>query len=234
MNEPNESKGTAAATAAANSPLLSQVFPGLGIGLLVGLIVGMSVSPVVSIILGSLASLLAAFLGLQGGGESEAADETLFRRFRMNGLRMGSFGFACVAGILLGLFIRSQDVFSLPINKQVEKWTSAGYSDKEARQFVAFEKLGVKPDAKEIVASEIQKAHSSSLFTGASSENLCYELRSDRYDNDIKKILEAYRNTNKNLAALANDIEKNVPREQQLAFINSVWRVICELEEQRQ
>lgn len=212
-----------------NHSAFAEVFSGLGLGLLVGVIVGLSVSPVVVIILGSLVSLLAAFLGIQEEESAKAASEKLLSRFKMNRLRTGSLGFACVGGILLGLFIRSHELFSVPVKEQMEKWTSAGYTKEEARQLVAFQKLGIKPEAREVIAGETQKAYSSSLFSNSIDASLCEDLAMEKYGNDASKVLAAYRRTNNaKLARLADQIENHVPAERRGAIIQAIWEVICD------
>lgn len=215
------------------------VFSGLGMGLLVGIIVGLSVSPVVSIILGALASLLAAFLGLQEGGG--ASEEGLLSKLKVNGLRIGSFGFACVGGILLGLFFRSSDMFSDSIQDEVAKWTKAGYSAAEARQFVVWKKLGIQPEGKQVQISEVQKAQSSSLFGTLADLDLCNKISSERLGNDPTEVLRVYRNLYKpevedakntlykKLGALADKIER-LPADQQIETLKAVEEVLCELQ----
>ncbi len=204
-----------------------QIFSGLGLGLFVGTIVGLSVSPVVSTILGALASVLAAFLSLQGG---EATDEGWFSRLKMNGLRIGSFGLACVLGIFCGLFARSQDVFSSTLQEQIAKWTMAGYSKEEARQYVLYQKLGLVPEGRQVQLNEVQKAQSSSLFGELSAIDLCYELDPSRYDQEAQKILSAFRRQDhEKLTRLADQIQ-NLPAEQQTAVLTSVWEVLCDLQ----
>ncbi len=205
------------------------VFSGLGIGLLVGLIVGMSVSPVVSIILGALVSLLAVFLGLQNEGSAEAESPKALSRVRANGVRIGSFGFACVAGIMLGVYIRAHQVFSAPIEQQVAKWTNAGYDPAEARKLVAFQQLGVKPTGVEIVQGELQKGGSSALFADLAEINLCNQLDPGRYA-DAQEVLRAYRaEDNAVLSTLADKIERLPAREQTIA-LQATGDALCELQ----
>lgn len=216
------------------------VFSGLGMGLLVGIIVGLSVSPVVSIILGALASLLAAFLGLQEGGAA-ATEEGLMSKLKVNGLRIGSFGFACVGGILLGLFFRSSDMFSDSIQDEVAKWTKAGYSAAEARQFVVWKKLGIQPKDAQVQISEVQKAQSSALFGTLGDLNLCNKISLENLGNDPSEVLRVYRNLYKpgveraenalyqKLGALADKIER-LPAEQQIETLKALEEVLCELQ----
>jgi len=217
------------------------VFSGLGMGLLVGIIVGLSVSPVVSIILGALASLLAAFLGLQESGGAAATEEGLMSKLKVNGLRIGSFGFACVAGILLGLFFRSQEVFSDSIQEEVAKWTAAGYDSTKARQFVAWKKLGIQPKDTQVQITEVQKAQSSSLFGTLADLDLCNKISLERLGNDASEVLRVYRSLYKpeiqddkntlyqKLGALADKIER-LPAEQQIETLKAVEEILCELQ----
>lgn len=215
------------------------IFSGLGMGLLVGTIVGLSVSPVVSIILGSLTSLLAAFLGLQG--EGSATEESLLSKLRLNGVRIGSFAFACVAGILFGLFLRASNLFSEPIEVEVAKWTKAGYSATEARQFVAWKKLGIQPKDAQVQITDVQKAQSGSLFGTLADLDLCNKISSERLGNDPAEILRVYRSLynagiddEKNtlyqkFGALADKIER-LPAEQQIETLKAVEEILCELQ----
>ena len=74
------------------------VFSGSGLGLLLGVIMGMAHTPVVATVVGAITSLLAVFLGLEGSG-SKLAEIT---KVRLNGVRIGSFALATVAGLFLG------------------------------------------------------------------------------------------------------------------------------------
>ena len=159
----------------------------------------------------------------------------------MNGLRIGSFGFACVAGIMLGLFLRAQDLFSDSIQEQVEKWTKAGYSATEARQFVAWTKLGIQPEGRQVQVSEVQKARSSSLFGTLADIDLCNKISLERLGNDPSEVLRAYRDLYKpevqdekntlyqKLGALADKIER-LPAERQNETLKAVEEIICELQ----
>jgi len=210
--------------------MFTNVFSAAGIGLLVGIIVGMSVSPVVSIILGGLTSLLAALLGLQDSGSATDALEKSFLRLQINSIRIGSFGFACVFGIFLGLFIRTHEVFSMPVEKQISNWTRAGYSDVEARQLVVYQKLGIKPENRDVMTAETQKGQSSSLFSSLSEIDLCSQIAMSRFDNDIEKTLKAYRRQdNAKLTALADQIE-GLPKDFQPQILRAVEEVLCELQ----
>jgi hypothetical protein len=100
---------------------------------------GLSTASVVGSVVAALAAVLAAFLGLV---PSITADRTI---------RMSAFGFACVAGILFGLAIRTNMLgLPSPVKAEVKNWTDADYSPEEARWLVAYKLLGVKPLNKDV------------------------------------------------------------------------------------
>ncbi len=233
-----ETQSAGTQTSGSNNAI--NVFSGLGMGLLVGIIVGLSVSPVVSIILGALTSLLAAFLGLQSDGGA-ATEEGLISKLKINGVRIGSFGFACIGGILFGLFLRSSEMFSASIEEEVAKWTKAGYSATEARQFVAWRKLGIQPKDTQVQVGDVQKAASSSLFGTLADLDLCNKISLERLGNDPSEVLRVYRNLYKpevedaknalyqKFGALADKIER-LPVDQQIEILKGVEETLCELQ----
>ncbi len=211
-----------------------QIFAGAGMGLLVGLIIGLSVSPVVQVILGALASLLGAFLGLQdwkiseqGATLQDGANQAMIKA-TLTGLRMGSFGFAVAAGILLGIFFRTHGVLSVPVEQEVAKWIEAGYSADYARKLVAFEKLGINPETGTVEATTaLQNKGQTVLFSDLDAQKLCDDLEPSQYGENIETILEAYRAYGDDAVVnLAGMIEK-MPPDQQLPLHFAVWEVIC-------
>ena len=112
------------------------LFSGSGIGLLVGVLMGLAVSPTVGIIIGALASSLALILGLNDAHFSEA-----------KALRIGSFGFVCVAGALLGIYVRSHNLLAPDLQTQLQDYVSVGFTKEEARSFIANTKFGIMDPA---------------------------------------------------------------------------------------
>lgn len=209
-------------------------FAGVGIGVLIGLIAGLSVSPVVSVILGALASLLAAFLGLQGGGSVEALNTEQLaaqqQRLRLNAIKAGGFGVACIAGILVGLFIRSNQALMPTPAEQIQKYVKAGLEENYARKLWVFEKFGIPPDGGNAQFGEVQKSHSNALFAGSDDSNLCDEVNPEKFGNDAHKILKVYRDGNDaGLKSMADAIEKSGAGDaQQTALIQATTKILCE------
>ncbi|MFC1560543.1 hypothetical protein ACFL3W_01210 [Pseudomonadota bacterium] len=136
-------------------------------GLLLGLIMGLSVSPTTKIVLGVIAAGLGTFLGFDKSAfkGSSASDNQPDRSSFLRELRVGSFGFAVVAGILLGMTIRTNELLSPTIVESVEKWTEAGYHPTVARQFVALERLRIDPKSGEVrEMTNADKARIAALF----------------------------------------------------------------------
>jgi hypothetical protein len=143
-------------------PALAEMAAGGGLGMLVGVLLGLSVAQVVGGVVASLAALLGAFLGLSGAQTSDRA------------WRIGSFGFLCVAGVALGLAVRAGGLLSPSVADNVGEWTAAGYPADQARSYVAFQRLGVKPDMMTVSAPPAATAGSSALF--ASQTSVCNQL----------------------------------------------------------
>lgn len=142
--------------------VLSELVAGGGLGLLVGFLLGLSVAQVVGGVIAALAALLGAFLGLSGAQTQNRA------------WRIGAFGLLCAIGVALGLAVRAGNLLSPSVSGDVGAWTMAGYPAAEARSYVAYQRLGVKPETMTLTAPPAPTARSSALFAGTSS--VCNEL----------------------------------------------------------
>jgi hypothetical protein len=148
-------------------PILAEMAAGGGLGMLVGFLLGLSVAQVVGGVVASLAALLGAFLGLSGTQTQDRA------------WRIGAFGFLCAAGVALGLTVRAGGLLSPSVAGDVVEWTAAGYPSDQARSYVAFQRLGVKPDTMTVSAPPAATAASSALFAGQTS--VCNQLQTLPY-----------------------------------------------------
>jgi MFS family permease len=166
--------------------IVAQLFSGVGLGALVGLLVALSTEHVVGSVIAALTALLAGFFGLS----KIELDQ---------GWRIGSFGFACVAGVVAGLMIRNGGDLLPSVASQMEAWTSAGYSEQQARELVALQRLGVKPGGVELV----QQPAVNALFS-ADDKALCGRLESTP---DLQARLRILRSGEGTLPAIANQAE---------------------------
>jgi len=123
----------------------------------------LSVAQVVGGVVASLAALLGAFLGLSGTRTQDRA------------WRIGAFGFLCAAGVALGLTVRAGGLLSPSVAGNVEEWIAEGYPADQARSYVAFQRLGVKPETMTVSAPPAATAGSSALFAGRTS--VCNQLQ---------------------------------------------------------
>jgi len=165
---------------------VAQIFSGIGLGALVGLLVALSTEHVVGSVIAALVALLAGFFGLS----KVEVDK---------GWRIGSFGFACIVGVVAGLMIRNGGDLLPTVESQVEEWTSAGYSAEQARELVSLQRLGVKPSGVELV----QQPTMNSLFT-AEDKAQCGRLENTP---DLQARLRILRNGGGALPALADQAE---------------------------
>lgn len=137
--------------------VFAEIVAGGGLGMLVGFLLGLSVAQVVGGVVAALAALLGAFLGLSGTQTQDRA------------WRIGAFGILCAAGVALGLAVRSGGLLSPTVTGEVSAWTTAGYPADQARSYVAFQRLGVKPDTMTVSTPPAPTAELSALFAGPSS-----------------------------------------------------------------
>jgi hypothetical protein len=162
---------------------LTAVFSGSGIGLLIGVLMGLATSPVVGVIIGALASSLALILGL-----NEKHISTL------KSIRIGAFGFACVAGACAGIFIRSHNLLSPNLEELKAQYLRLGYNQEQALAFIAYKEFGIldrkwrmaaptgtgqsgeENGSDEPTLALTEKQHKSSLYSSEISFSACRDL----------------------------------------------------------
>ncbi|WP_342075686.1 hypothetical protein [Yoonia sp. SS1-5] len=117
----------------------ADLFSGAGLGALLGTILGLSITPVVVTVVGALTSVLAVFLGLDGR-------ETSARLPKVNALRIGAFGFATIAGLALGLFLRINNPLAVDPRIAMAEWAEA-FPDNPAlaQQMMVYERTALVP-----------------------------------------------------------------------------------------
>jgi uncharacterized membrane protein (Fun14 family) len=219
-----------------NSIKRATVLSGIGMGLLLGLIMGLSTSEVVKVVMAALTALLGVFFGFEkrnfSGMQKEEYEkdknETL-----LTSLRAGWFGLSVVAGILFGMWIRTNEVFTIPVKKSVQQWIDAGYDSTYARKLVVYERLAIDPNTGE--AGEIgsmQRGHQSSLFSAESIKNLSNAIDTLNWDNNWEFAKQELLNLqNAALTDLVSEIEINIPETDRFAFLGSLRILIINLTE---
>ncbi len=210
------------------------ILSGIGMGLLLGIIMGLSVSDVVQTIFGVLAGLMGAFLGFDkrnytGMEASEYEKEKYNTLF--TAMRAGWFGLAVVAGILSGIFIRTNELFTMSVEKSVKQWTDAGFDPDYARKLVAYKRLAISPTTGELgEATQLQRTSQAALFSAEDRETLCGAIDPDNWNNDWKTVKDAMIELdNEPLANLVTAIEANVPEDQRFDFLKGLRILVCEM-----
>lgn len=171
-------------------------YGGSGIGLLIGVLMGTTVTPTVSVIIGALASGLAVLLGL---------NDQYFNNAKA--IRIGSFGFACVFGAYLGIYVRSHNLLSPDpppeptLADQKAEYLALGFSEREALDFIAFSEFGLRNPAWSVVgearrgeasASLDAKRESSLLFGAEVDLDKCAELEGTRADFGLADVVNNF------------------------------------------
>ncbi len=130
-----------------NISLKLAFYGGAGIGLLFGVLMGTSVTPTVGTMIGALTTLLAAILGLNDQHFNNAKS-----------VRVGSFGFACVVGAYLGLFVRSHNLLSPSLISLKAEYIALGFSENQALNFISQKEFGVATNSANQSAFQISPA----------------------------------------------------------------------------
>lgn len=112
------------------------IFAGLSLGFLIGGIIGLSIEHVTGIILGALTSLLAAFFGLKPNKEGVIGNQII----------IGTFGITCMISILGGLYIRTNNILSPSIKKDIDIYQQAQFTKDEIKRIILVKKLGLIPN----------------------------------------------------------------------------------------
>lgn len=215
------------------------VLSGIGMGLLLGLIMGLSVSEVVKLIMGTLTAMLGVFLGFDKksfAGMSNEEYEKDSQNAYFTALRAGWFGIMVVLGLLLGMFIRTNNLFSLTIKDNVKSFTDAGFDEKYARELVLFQRLGIHPTEggqlgtkSEDLAAASTVGTSSNLFHAEQSAAICGRIDADLWSNDWNKAKEAINEIEEGipLQKLLEALEINVPENQRFNYLYANQTLIC-------
>jgi hypothetical protein len=210
---------------------LSDVLAGLGIGLLLGTVVGLATSPVVAYVVGGLTSLLAVLLGLEGRGDGKPA---VFGKVQINGLRIGVFGLAAVAGVLFGQWMRINNPLAEPPERSLARWSRA-FPDNPAlaAQLMVHERLGLSPAALRlggadapVVASAQAAALRPGLMSGGGTVQLCAELEPARFGNRAEPALDAWGDERGAYAEVAQRI-RMMPPEHRLPALQAAHALVC-------
>jgi hypothetical protein len=206
--------------------MFGQLFAGVGLGLLVGVLVGLSSSPVVSVVIGALASGMVTLLGFVQVKDESAA------RAEGSVVRLGGFGVACTAAILLGLYVRTHNLASPSIADQVAEVQKAGYSGEQARRWVAYKNVGAVLDPGSASESNghatpargTEAVAGSVLFSGEDSGE-CQHFDTGRYK-DVSEHLYSLRQSGGKYAEYADRISTLDPGKQK-AVLESLRLLAC-------
>lgn len=152
------------------------IFAGIGLGLLIGLIVGLSIAQVTGVILGALASLLTAFFGLRPNKDGENGNHVI----------IGAFGVTCAIAIIGGICIRTHDLLSPSLKRNISEYREANFDTTEIKKIILFQELGIISEGEKYVA-DFKNPGSSILFAGEDETlKMCGTINQNSSLEDIK------------------------------------------------
>lgn len=168
--------------------VFAAIVNGVGVGLLLGLLVGLSISPVVSGVIGTLSSLLVIMLGLN--------DKFMGT---VKSFRVGAFGIFAVAGILLGMYIRTNNSLSPPMEEVKKEYLSTGFEENQALYFTALHFVDYVPigwfgtsEKDTIAMTAAQPSMRSHLFSSQIDVGQCAVLKSADRDFPKSEIVNSF------------------------------------------
>lgn len=206
-----------------------EVLAGSGLGLLVGLLLGLSSSHVVSLVIAALATGMVTLLGFTRDARVDQTSHSVG-----SAVRLGCFGIACAAAVLLGLAIRTHDWLSPSLHDQIKRVHEAGYTLDQAREWVATRNLGsgfslVDSTKSSSADTDSQNTSnppvaSSVLFSDQLSGQ-CQYFNTAQYKNPGEE-LKALRLVGGTYAAYAKKIEK-LNAQQQQTVVDGLHLLFC-------
>ncbi|AFU70577.1 hypothetical protein P700755_004021 [Psychroflexus torquis ATCC 700755] len=211
--------------------LVSNIYSGIGIGLLLGFIMGNSVSGTVQTVIVVITGMLGALLGLEnkiGKTEINESNNTAVN------IKLGSFGFGVVLGILFGITVRTHNLFAPTITERMKNWTEAGFDSISARKYVLYEKFQINPKTGDITleSDQHQKGNSSILFKAEDLSNIGTELDTTYFEGEIQNAIDRLEIFENNaLNDLLTTASKTLPEENQMIFLAIIQKMIFQSED---
>lgn len=201
---------------------LKDIAAGASLGALIGVLIGLSVSDVVGSVVAALVALLATFFGLQ----SDTG-----RTFASTPNRIASFSVVALLALFAGVYLRTNDTLSPDLVQRADAWQNVGFRPKVAAQLVAFERLGVAPEAwlTSDTAVEASTMRSSVLFASKGAAS-CIRLAGRNYA-DADSIAEAMKVEGGAWAKLVDSWPANTPETTREAILRFAIVLLCEVEE---
>jgi hypothetical protein len=199
-----------------------QWLPGASIGLLVGLLVGLSTSDVVGSVIAGLVALLAAFFGLGGGSAVPKSGTEPGISPRDQRARIASFGLFCAFAVLLGVYIRTHNLFGPTPAELAKAWKAAGYSEEDSRKIAAYQHAGLLP--KGFSAVDKQNITRTTMLFGAVAPE-CEPL-SKVYNPRPSERLKVFKEKGGVWESVATAID-GLSEDRQSRIMEAVWQAVC-------
>lgn len=189
----------------------------IGFSLFLGTIVGLSSAPTVSVLVAALVGLIGLVVGAKGGSllQSDGTPTTL--EFH----QLGLFGIFALAGVLFGLFVRTEDPFGSTIAERKAEWKAAEIEETQANTVVIFEETGLLPPGWAVAdVSERLAIDNPVLF--ASSAGGADKLNPEHFG-QLDDLKAAWLDEGKPWSEIAKAIDERVESGKQRTAFEIVW-----------
>lgn len=196
---------------------INEILAGISMGALVGVVIGLSATEVTGIILGALTSLLVSFFGLKpksGNGNG-------------NLLIISSFCISCAMCVLIGLYMRVNNVLSQSIDSDLGFYKKAGFTTEEIKDVILLTRFGIVPNTYSVVSEVQSNLDKTVLMNGKVNE--LYLCNLNGTDDSLKDILEMYEGSGSKYNKLAILLEKEIKDTNKLKeSLITISEVICQ------
>lgn len=201
---------------------VKDIAAGSSLGALIGVLIGLSVNDVVGSLVAALVALLATFFGLQSGTSST---------FASTPIRIASFSVAALLALFAGLYLRTNNTLAPDIARRAEAWKDVGFRPNIAARLVAFERLGVVPEAWSTSDASIEASIKRlSVLFASEGAGSCDRLAGRSYA-DANAVAEAMEVEGGAWAKLVDSSPDNTPDATREAILRFAIVLLCEANE---
>ncbi len=209
--------------------------------LFMGTLVGLSSTPIVSGVVATLTGLLGLILGLTNKDKStsDVAVEKQETESRANQLAqklknkqidysaIGVFGLAALAGVFLGLYVRTVQPWHPTPAERFAQWKDIGIEDQRIGELIVFEQLGLLPEGLKRSDDAVDRTIRSPVLFSADA-SIIAKMEPDNFPS-LDALRSAWIDQGGSWAESAKRVqEKNLPDSEERKAFELIWSLASE------
>lgn len=207
---------------------------GIGLGLFTGLCIGLSASPVVGAVIGTLMGLVGVFVGIDFG-DADPGHAAPFRG-KVNTRRLGAFAIAASAALLLGIFIRANNLLSgtSPLETRRDELLAVGFTETDARDMIRAQVANEPaPVADEPAPARPDGRFNSAAYAAHVRESECGQMKPDSFGDSsnpktLARVLRVYEEQKGVWLLIAQVVKEHASDPSaQFELLRKLHRLVC-------